>query len=154
MISAGKGPAEKDLNLGDGASCSASQECLFVDKATGTMGVNAGFFHASEGCPNGCGGAGCWVYLYSEGDSWHYVNARCAQSPGYTPGADSIVYVSGCANVRADPGLKGKVVGCLSNGTHVNVDSAPLYTDSKIWWHLQGQGWMAHDFLVAPKNVA
>jgi hypothetical protein len=32
----------------------------------------------------------------------------------------------------------------------VDVDSAPLYTDGKIWWHLSGKGWMAHDFLIAP----
>jgi len=152
MISAGKDPAEKELGLGDGANCPAGKDCLWVDQATGTIGVNAGLFHAREGCASGCfGGSGCWVFLYQAAGAWHYVNAHCAQATGEIPGPDSIVYVSGCANVRDNPGSSGKVVTCLSNGTQVNVDSAPLYTDGKIWWHLAGKGWMAHDFLVAPK---
>jgi hypothetical protein len=42
------------------------------------------------------------------------------------------------------------VVGCAPNGTIVDVDSAPVYADSKIWWHVKNKGWMAHDFLIAP----
>ena len=154
MISVSKGPAEKDLGLGDGASCTGQNRCLFVDRANmGVIGVDAGSFHAPEGCPGGCGGSGCWVFLYQDSSGWHYVNARCAQAPGYVPGQGATVYVSGCADVRANPGPTGQVVGCLPNGTTVNVDGAPLYTDGSIWWHLQSWGWMAHDFLVAPKNV-
>jgi hypothetical protein len=47
--------------------------------------------------------------------------------------------------------LTAKVLGCLGNGTLVDVDSAPVYRDKHIWWHLAGRGWMAHDFLVDPK---
>lgn len=153
MITAGKGPAERDLQLGDGASCRSDQSCLFTDKATGTMGVQAGFFQAPAGCPAGCGGAGCYVFLYQQVGSWHYVNAMCVQAPGLVPGPESLVYVSGgCANVRATPGTSGKVVACLPDQTHVSVEGGPLYADGKIWWHLKDRGWMAHDFLVAPKG--
>jgi len=74
------------------------------------------------------------------------------QSTGDTPGANDFVRVSGggCANVRSEPGTNSKVVGCLPDHTMVDVDSAPVYTDGKIWWHLSGKGWMAHDFLIAP----
>jgi hypothetical protein len=153
MIAAGKSGAEHDLNLGDGSSCTDHHDCLFFDHADGIVGENAGDVHGSEGCLDGCGGSGCWIYLYSDGATWHYVNARCAQSPGYVPGAQDRVYVSGCANVRSNPGSSGAIVGCLPGGTQVDVEGGPLYTDSKIWWHLKGKGWMAHDFLVAPKDV-
>jgi hypothetical protein len=61
--------------------------------------------------------------------------------------------VSGCANVRSHPGLQSIILECLRNGAVVDVDSAPVYADNRIWWHLQGLGWMAHDFLVAPASV-
>ena len=64
-----------------------------------------------------------------------------------------LVYVSGCANLRDNPGSRGRVLACLPTGIQVDVDSAPLYTDGKIWWHIAGRGWMAHDFLVAPNDA-
>jgi hypothetical protein len=34
-----------------------------------------------------------------------------------------------------------------------NFDSAPVYADGHIWWHLGAfEGWMAHDFLLAAKT--
>ena len=152
MISAGKKPAEAYLHLGDEASCAPQQECLSTVDAYGAIGIHAGWFHGASGCPQGCGGAGCWIYLFEDASEWHFVNAACAQAPGSVPGALDLVRVSGggCANVRSEPGTKSKVVGCLADKTTVDVDSAPVYTDSKIWWHLTGKGWMAHDFLIAP----
>jgi hypothetical protein len=151
MISAGKTPAESYLHLGDAGSCQPQQSCLNTDQATGVIGVNAGFFQAASGCPQGCGGAGCWIYLYQDSSSnWHFVDAACAQAPGYVPGPQDQVRVSGCANVRREPGSRAPVAGCLPNGTTVDIDSGPVYTDSHIWWHVQGKGWMAHDFLIAP----
>jgi hypothetical protein len=154
MISGGKKPAEAYLHLGDSDSCAPQQSCLFTDQANGAIGIHAGWFHGNSGCPSGCGGAGCWVYLFEDASGWHFVNAACAQSPGYVPGAQDLVRVSGggCANVRSGPGLKGLVVGCLPDQTMVDVDSGPDYTDGKIWWHLKGKGWMAHEFLIAPPN--
>jgi hypothetical protein len=154
MISAGKKPAEAYLHLGDSDSCAPQQSCLFTDDAYGVVGINAGWFHGGEGCPAGCGGAGCWIYLFQDASAWHFVNAACAQAPGDVPGAQDTVRVSGggCANVRDAPGTKSRVTGCVPDHTTVDVDSAPVYTDGKIWWHLQGKGWMAHDFLIAPPN--
>ena len=156
MIKAGKKPAEAYLHLGDEASCAPQQECLSTVDAYGAIGIHAGWFHGASGCPQGCGGAGCWIYLFEDGSEWHFVNAACAQAPGDTPGAQDLVRVSGggCANVRSEPGTNSKVVGCLPDHTMVDVDSAPVYTDGKIWWHLSGKGWMAHDFLIAPPQNA
>ena len=152
MIRAGKKPAEAYLHLGDESSCAPQQECLSTVDAYGAIGIHAGWFHGGEGCPQGCGGASCWIYLFEDAAEWHFVNAACAQAPGDAPGAQDLVRVSGggCANVRSEPGTNSKVVGCLADHTTVDVDSAPVYTDGKIWWHLRGKGWMAHDFLIAP----
>jgi hypothetical protein len=57
------------------------------------------------------------------------------------------VFVSGCANYITTPSLTATVLGCLANGTVVNVDSAPVYVDAHVWWHLTGRGWMADDYL-------
>src|SRR5437899_2635379 len=67
-----------------------------------------------------------------------------------TVGADDQVYVTGCANTRTTPGLGSPVVDCLPNGTVVHVTNGPAYSDGKLWWRLQGHGWMAHDFLISP----
>ena len=150
MIAAGKTPAEAYLHLGDGDSCGAQQDCLYTRNADGVIGVNAGFFHGSEGCPSGCGGAGCWIYLYQDTAGWHFVDAACTQATGEIPGPEDTVRVRGCANVRDAPGSTGRVIGCVPNQTTVNVDSGPVYADAHIWWHLTGKGWMAHDFLIAP----
>src|SRR2546427_252672 len=106
MVKAGKKPAEAYLHLGDSDSCAPQQECLYTDGADGHIGIHAGWFHGNSGCPSGCGGAGCWIYLFEDASGWHFVNAACAQAPGETPGAEDLVRVSGggCANVRSDPG--------------------------------------------------
>ena len=72
------------------------------------------------------------------------------QAPGSLPrvGMDDIVNVSGCANVRAQPGLQTQIVACLPNRTTVHVIGGPVFRDGKLWWLLQGQGWMVHDSLV------
>jgi hypothetical protein len=152
MINAGKKPAEAYLHLGDWDSCSPPPSCLYTGDASGFIGIHAGFVKAREGCPSGCGGAGCWIYLFEDVSGWHFVNAACTQATGDIPGAQDLVRVNGgaCANVRNAPGTTGQVVGCLPDQTTVDVDSAPVYTDGKIWWHLKDKGWMAHDFLIAP----
>src|SRR5205823_3350178 len=54
------------------------------------------------------------------------------------PDVGEIDYVFGtagtCANVRATPGLSGKVVGCLTAGTTVNVDGGPTtcWSNSRV----------------------
>ena len=149
MVGAGKPGAERDLGIRD---CGSSQpgpgnDCFAVPSPKrGTIGTEAGYFLGARF------GSGCWVYLYHDSGGWHYVNVRCGQATGYAPtvGADDQVYVTGCANTRTTPGLGSPVVDCLPNGTVVHVTNGPAYSDGKLWWRLQGHGWMAHDFLISP----
>jgi len=159
MVAVGRPGFEADWGYKDYSSCSASDSnCFEVGSPSRAMiGTNAGSLYGTVGGGPGSsgGGAGCFIFLYEDSGGWHYVNGRCAQSTGYVPGPQDRVFVnSGCANVRDADGLSSKVVGCLSNGTLVDVDSAPVYVDGHIWWHLANLGWMPHDFLVAPKGVA
>ena len=156
MIEVGRPAAEQDLGMKDVSNCSGNDVCFRVGNPSRAMvGTEAGTFYGTAGGASGTGGgAGCFVFLYHDASGWHYVNARCSQATGSIPGPQDRVFVSNCANVRDSPGLSGRVLACLSSGTFVDVDSAPIYTDGHIWWHLAGRGWMAHDFLVAPKGTA
>lgn len=152
MIAIGRPGIEAELGFKDASSCAGSDVCFAVGKPSRAMvGTNAGTFYGNEVNSNGSPGADCWAFLYEDSGGWHYVNGRCVISEGYTPGTGDRVFVTGCANVRDAPGLSSHVIGCLGNGTVVDVDSAPTYLDGYIWWHLANRGWMAHDFLVAPK---
>ena len=149
MIAVGKPAAEHDLNAVDAPSCSGNQTCFRVGTPSRAMvGTNAGTFYGQVGGASGGGGAACFVFLYEDAAVWHFVNVRCAQATGAIPGPQDQVNVSGCANVRDAPGLSAHVVACLPNGTVVDVDSAPVYLDGHIWWHLHDRGWMAHDNLT------
>jgi hypothetical protein len=148
MVAAGKPGAEQQLGIPDCGSTSPGpgHDCFMALGASDAIvGTDAGYFHGSRF------GAGCWVYLYEDGAGWHYVDVRCAQAPGTHPrvDVDDVVNVSGCANVRADPGLQGRVVACLPNGTTVRVSGGPVYRDGKLWWYLRDRGWMVHDSLVS-----
>jgi len=147
MVTVGKPAAERQLGIGDCGSTSPGpgHDCfLDLGASDAIIGTDAGYFHGSRF------GSGCWVYLDHDAAGWHYVDVRCAQAPGSLPrvGMDDIVNVSGCANVRAQPGLQTQIVACLPNGTTVHVIGGPVFRDSKLWWLLQGQGWMVHDSLV------
>jgi hypothetical protein len=150
MIRVGRPAAEKDLGLKDWSACSGNEQCFRVGSPSRAMvGTNAGTFYGESGMASGSGGgAGCFVFLYEDATGWHYFNARCAQAAGSLPGPHDLIRVSGCANVRDAPGLSSRVVACLPNGSEVDVDSAPVYADGHIWWHLTGRGWMAHDYLT------
>ena len=148
---------ESQFGWPDWSRCSNGQHCFKTTQPARVMvGTNAGAFAGSDGqYPDGGYGSYCVLFLYQDGAGWHYVNGGCIQSQGYLPGQSDRVFVSsGCANVRATPSTSGSVVSCLSNLTVVDVDSAPTYADGHIWWHLANRGWMAHDFLVAPKNCS
>jgi hypothetical protein len=155
MIAVGRPAAEQDLGMKDASNCSGNDTCFRVGNPSRAMvGTDAGTFYGQAGGASGTGGgASCWVFLYRDTSGWHYVNARCAQATGSIPGPQDRVWVTGCANVRETPGLSGRVLACLANQTVVDVDSAPTYADGHIWWHLAGRGWMAHDYLVAPKSA-
>ena len=147
MVAAGKPGAERQLGIADCGSASPGpgHDCFAAFGASDAIvGTDAGYFHGSRF------GSGCWVYLYHDAGGWHYVDVRCAQAPGSLPriGMDDTVNVSGCANVRAQPGLQTQIVACLPNGTSVHISNGPVFRDGKLWWFLQGQGWMVHESLV------
>ena len=149
MIEVGKPAAERELHAVDASQCSGNQACFRIGSPTRAMvGTNAGTFYGQLGGASGGGGTSCFVFLYQDASGWHYVNVRRAQATGDIPGPQDLVKVSGCAKVRDAPGLSSHEVACLPNGTIVNVDSAPVYLDSLIWWHLSGRGWMAHENLT------
>ena len=155
MIAAGKSAFEQAYGLKDASACASGDDCFSVSSPSGaTVGTNAGYFRGEEHRSPSGGGAGCVVYLSQDSTGWHYVSGGCAQGTGYLPGIQDRVFVTtACARVRALPSLSGKVLDCLPRGFPVDVDSAPVYADGYIWWHLQGRGWMAHDFLLWPKGV-
>jgi hypothetical protein len=152
MTAASVPAVEKALGYKDWSVCSNGQNCFRTGTAAAAMiGTDAAAFDGGYGqYPGGGLGAACWVFVYRDSAGWHFQDFGCAQNGGFVPGSadtGSHVFVNGCANYRAMPGLSAKVLGCLSNRTVVNVDSAPVFLDGHIWWHLSGRGWMAHDYL-------
>lgn len=157
ILAAGTVGAEQDLRLKDMAQCTVGDACFKPRSPSDTIvGTNAAVFSAASGTLGAGGtnlalGSACAVFVTNDGTSWHYAAAACVQNPGYLPGAGDHVYVpSACANVRSAPGLKAQVLDCLAKDTIVTVDSAPVFQDGYIWWHLVGRGWMANDFLIQP----
>jgi hypothetical protein len=151
MIAAGRAGAVADLKLKDWSQCAAGQFCFKVENPSLAMvGTDAGVFQGRTGqYPQGGMGSFCLVFLSHSTSGWHYVNVSCAQNDGWMPGVfDHVTVSSGCANVRTAPSLTANVLACLRADTQVSVDSAPVYADGHIWWHLQGRGWMAHDYLA------
>ena len=80
---------------------------------------------------------------------WNEVGVMCGPTGGRMPrvGANAIVNVTGCANVRVIPQI-GQVASCLANGTQVTIDDGPVNVQGTLWWHIAGRGWMAHQLLV------
>lgn len=138
-------------------SCPAgAAKCLAIQGEVD--GTRAAYFRAYLG--NSAGDALCGIYTVLEPTGWHFLDMGCdgRESGQQFPDLGGVDYVfntgTSCANVRAAPGLLGKVVGCLKGGTTVNIDGGPVYvieadsSASHLWWHLQGSGWMAHDYLI------
>src|SRR5438105_8599469 len=154
IVAATHAAAAADLGLPDWwtSPCHNSTPCFYINAdLQNIVGTDAAAFAGGSACGS-CGSSSCSVFVYRDAAGWHYVNSICSQVEGYGPGRGDHVFVSGCANVREGPSLSATVLACLANGTQVDVDRAPLYQHQHIWWHLVGRGWMAHDFLVAPKE--
>jgi hypothetical protein len=148
MVAVGRPEAEQRLAIPDCGATSPGpgHDCFAaLQAADAIVGTDAGYFHGARF------GTGCWVYLYQDAGGWHFVDVRCAQAPGSLPrvAMDDLVHVSGCANVRAEPSLQAPVVACLPNNTTVQITGGPVYRDDKLWWYLEGRGWMVHDSLVS-----
>ena len=124
-----------------------------------TDGVDAAIVSFNGG-PSG--GAFCTAYVYKDAAGWHPLDTACGQESGFFPIPNKRITVrvpgGGCANVRAAPGLSSGLVACLNDGTAAFIDDGPTFVDAirasdgvhigHIWWHLQGKGRMAHDFLI------
>ncbi|HET7419686.1 MAG TPA: SH3 domain-containing protein [Candidatus Dormibacteraeota bacterium] len=153
MLGIGRPAVEAKYSLKLIATCKTGDRCFVVDDPLlAIVGTEASVFAGRIGAyPLGSLGCNALVFMSHDSAGWHYVNSGCVQNTGFLPGKEDHVFVpTGCANVRTAPSLSASVVACLAANTLVEVDSAPVYADSHIWWHLAGRGWMAHDFLVAP----
>jgi hypothetical protein len=162
MIAVGWTGIKAEYGLTERTSCSNGdsgaldlRQCFDTSDPRAMVGTNAGTLHGLKGQGPGLFfDSECWLFLFKDSKGWHYLNARCTVYPGQVPGAVDHVFVDGCANYRAAPSLSAKVYGCLPNGTVVYINSAPVYSDGHIWWHLAAfEGWMAHDFLIVAKSA-
>ena len=153
ILAAGRPAVESKYQLKTIATCQTGDRCLIVgNPLIAIIGTNAAVFGGAIGrYPDGSLGCTALIFLSYDSAGWHYVNSGCVQNGGFMPGNLAHVFVaSGCVNVRTSPSLTAGVVACLTANTQVAVDSAPVYSDGHIWWHLGGKGWMVHDYLVAP----
>lgn len=143
-------------------ACPASAtKCLAVQSEVD--GDHAGYFRAHIGSSKSS--SSCFIYTIDDASGWHFLDMACAgpESGVSWPDVGEFDYVfvpaGSCANVRAAPGLTGRIVTCLPSGVTVTIDGGPNYvvepkpSISHVWWHIQGKGWMAHDFLVGTSYV-
>jgi len=135
-------------------SCTPTPQRPCLTGGVVTMGDHAAYGQFNSFSTGG--GAACFGYIFEDGSGWHSMDAACVQN-AVNPvrgQADIVRVTGGCANVRQTPGLSGKVLNCLSNGTEVQIDDGPNYVQNGagqlgyLWWHLAGKGWMAHQFLL------
>ena len=136
--------AKTGLKYTTGA-CPSNKPCLKL--AGQTVGLNAAAIVFSTAAT---GGRQCVGYVDQAGGAWHFLDATCGLPGQVSPltGSQATVHVPGqCANVRDAASLQGSIVACLNDGTSVRVDGGPNYADGKLWWHLEKNGWMAHEFL-------
>jgi hypothetical protein len=128
------------------AACAPDTACLHLVGQTDGVGAAALQFATAASA-----GRGCEAFVYSDAGGWHYLNAVCALPDQLSPvvGRDATVHVPGdCANVHVAVRLNSPIAACLQDGTSVRIDGGPDYVDGKLWWHLKGRGWMAHEFLL------
>lgn len=146
---------ERHLAIFAGGACPAGMSCLsFRDEFDG---LDAAYFRYAVALSDGDGYA-CLVYVYGDGSAWRLLNWDC----GLVPERGSTQAVSAprtCAAVQDQPGLAGRTLACLKDGTAVDIDGGPIYLAAAsspaaaMWWHLRGQGWMAHAFLSPGLSV-
>ncbi len=137
--------AKTGLKYSDSA-CPSGTPCLRLVNQVSGLNAGAVEFSTASGAGRQCVG-----YVVQNAGAWHFLNATCGLPGQLSPmvGNEATVHVPGqCANVRDAAGLNGNVVTCVNDGSTVHVDGGPNYADGKIWWHLEKNGWMAHDFLI------
>ena len=154
MAAIGWPAIKNEYGLKDRSVCVNGEQCIDTNDPRAMVGTNAGTLYGQSGQGPGLFfPRECWLFLYKDLEGWHYFNGRCTPYGAQVPGAGDHVFVAGCANYRSAPSLSAKVLGCLANHTSVDINSAPVYADRHIWWHLaRYEGWMAHDYLLVPKD--
>jgi hypothetical protein len=120
---------------------------------TMTMGTHAGYGKFLD--VGTAGGATCYAYVFHDVAGWHSLESPCIQNLDIIPiiGQSDMVRVDTCANVRAGPGPTFAIMRCLPGYSDFQVDGGPDYVADSgqagmLWWHLAGQGWMAHQYLL------
>jgi hypothetical protein len=137
---------------GDASQCPVNEACVALqDQHAGTR---AAYVVARAGSNNDL--TTCGIYVYQDSAGWHPLNTSCGNYPAPGKTVHASFMGSGCINVRANPGSSAKIVNCLPVDTRVTIDGGPVYvadssaSNNELWWHLTGEGWMAHQFLVHP----
>ncbi|SRR6266508_1091011 len=144
--------------------CPLNRACFWF-VSTGN-GHNASYYVAYAGSNQDL--IRCGVYVVLDAASWRQLDVRCsAAEAGVFPSVREAGHVAlgmgetGCVRVRSAPGLAARVVACLQNGTRVIVDAGPYYLPTEastgangpsvvdLWWHVDGRGWMVHQYLYA-----
>lgn len=141
----------KSLGIPVGPPCDGPS-CITFDRQHD--GLGAGYMYFNVRMSNFQ--KSCITYVFKEPTGWEYLESRCEGDLLISPYLGSAVQIhvsSGCANMRATPGLGAAAVGCVPDGTRAVTDDGPSFADGRLWWHLVGNGWMAHDFLVVPEQA-
>jgi hypothetical protein len=124
------------------------------------VGVHAGYGEFTS--TNTAGRVPCVAYVFADSAGWHSWGAACAKKPMVPRlGQTDVVQAPPCADLHQGPSLSTAVVGCVPDGTPVEIDGGPVYADPgtiggwpfDLWWHLRARGWMAHHFLLNELNL-
>ncbi|HET7465367.1 MAG TPA: hypothetical protein VFL29_01760 [Candidatus Dormibacteraeota bacterium] len=135
-------------------ACPGNRACVVVGAQVD--GAQSAYFVGSAGS-NGVI-LKCGTYVYLTQGQWHGLAWRCRPDHVFPAVGEAGTVVLGmgasptdCANLRATPGLSGRVVGCIHDGAAVTLDGGPAYVPGAnidgLWWHVAGRGWMVDDFL-------
>ena len=147
------------LVRGNRSACPVNLACLTLSSVV--SGSNAAYVVGQVGSNRNV--LQCTVLAFRDAEGWHGSNHWFCRADRAFPALGQRGRVNigigaqptDCVNVRSEPGQAGRVVGCVRQGTAVIVDGGPAYVPRKsvndspdgFWWHLQGRGWMAYEFL-------
>jgi hypothetical protein len=139
-------------------ACPMNRACLSI--ASEHQGDSSAYFIGTAGSNNDL--LSCGIYVSNDSAGWHFSDVRCTPRStafpqvGATGGVFALMGDTECVNFRLTPGRSGKVAGCLSFGTAVEIDGGPAFVNDsgpsvgaqdRLWWHLKGRGWMVHTYL-------
>jgi hypothetical protein len=134
--------------------CPANESCVALGPAHD--GTRAAYFVARAGSNSDV--FDCGVYVFQDSAGWHPLNTSCGNYPAPGRSVGATFMGSGCINVRASPGYTSPILKCLPVDSTVSVDGGPVFLQesspsesanlNRLWWHLSGLGWMAHEYLT------